>query len=121
MNTVLQAKTEGELIQLFLLARYVGADFQLTGIPQDYDVPADCMSFDPRVMRGLFDVGYHGGKTETAWQPFPPGLEKEWTATPRSDTRFATVSVVSSPNSWTPKRIRITLDGDQSANADGGR
>jgi hypothetical protein len=121
MNTVLQAKTEGELTRLFILARYVGADFKLAGIPQDYDVPGDAMSFDPQVMRGLFDVGFRGGRDGTAWRSIPPGVETAWAAIPRSDTRFVTRSAASSPDSWTPRRIRTTLDGAQSANADGGK
>jgi hypothetical protein len=121
MNTVLQAKTEGELTRLFILARYVGANFKLAGIPQDYDVPGDAMSFDPQVMRGLFDVGFRGGQDGTAWRSIPPGVETAWAAIPRSDTRFVTPSAVSSPDPWTPQRTRISLDGAQSANDDAGR
>ena len=97
VSTVLQAKTEGELTQLFLLARYAGADFRLAGIPQDYAVSGDCMSFDPQVMRGLFDVGYRGGREGTAWHLFPPGLEQARTSAARGDTRFVTVPASSSP------------------------
>ena len=91
MNTVLQAKTEGELTGLFMLARYANADFKLAGIPQDYEVSGDCMSFDPQVMRGLFAVGHRGGLDGTAWQSLPLGFEMERFASPRSHTRFATV------------------------------
>ena len=115
MNAVLQAKMEGELARLFMLARYTRADFKLTGIPQDYEEPGNNLSFAPQVMRGLFDEGYRGGKDGTAWQSLPPGLEKEWIALPRSDTRFATVGGTTPANSWTPERIRITLDNSGSA------
>lgn len=116
MNAVLQAKMEGELTTLFMLARYAKADFKLTGIPQDYETPGNNMSFDQKVMRGLFDEGIRAGKSGTAWRSFPPGLEKERLTSPRRDTRFATVDGASSSESWTPEKIRITLgDGDSAS------
>ena len=121
MTIVLQAKTEDELTRLFLLARYAGANFYLAGIPQDYEVSGDCVSFDPQVMRGLFSAGYRGGKDGSAWHPLPPALEKEEAVIPRSDTRFATVSSPATPNSWTLQRIRITLDGGRAPNANDSR
>ncbi|MEN6459548.1 MAG: patatin-like phospholipase family protein [Thermoguttaceae bacterium] len=90
-STVLQAKLEGELGQLFSLARYVNADFRLAGIPQDYTIAGTNMSFDPRVMRGLFDEGWRGGKSGTVWQSIPPRLAREIAAKPRRDTRFVAV------------------------------
>ncbi len=115
MNAVFQAKMEGELARLFMLARYARADFKLTGIPQDYEEPGNNLSFAPQVMSGLFDEGYRGGRDGTAWQSLPPGLEKEWIALPRSDTRFATVGGTAPVNAWVPERIRITLDDSGSA------
>jgi hypothetical protein len=110
MNAVLQAKMEDELATLFMLARYARADFKLTGIPQNYETPGNNMSFDQKVMRGLFDAGLRSGRDGTAWRSFPPGLEKERFPLPRSNTRFATVSGASPSDSWTPEKIRITLD-----------
>lgn len=109
LSAVLQAKTEYELTRLFMLARYVNADFKLAGIPQDFEIPGDCMSFDQKVMRGLFDVGYRGGKDGTAWRSVPPGLEMELLSVPRAGTRFATVGGASLPVSWRPEELRITL------------
>jgi hypothetical protein len=115
ISTVLQAKTEGELTRLFLFARYAKADFKVAGIPQDYHLSGDSMSFNPQVMRGLFDAGYRGGSDGTAWRSTPPGLETERFSIPRSDTRFATVQGPSSSDTWVPERIRIMLDNAQSA------
>jgi hypothetical protein len=117
MTAVLQAKLEGDLTRLFLLARYAKADFNLTGVRQDYVAGSNSMSFDPQVMRTLFDEGFRAGRDGTAWRSTPPGLEMERFARPRSDTRFATVPGASSPGSWTPEKIRTTLDGDNSVNA----
>jgi hypothetical protein len=91
LGAVLQTRTEGDLAQLFLLTRYAKADFALTGVRKDLVANSDCVSFDPQVMRGLFDEGYRAGKDGTAWQSLPPGLEEQWIAMPRSATRFATV------------------------------
>jgi hypothetical protein len=121
LSAVLQAKTEDELTRLFMLARYANADFALSGIPQEFEIPGDCMSFDPQVMRRLFDAGYRGGKDGTAWRSIPPGFETEWSCVPRSGTRFATVHGASRQESMTPPRIRITLDAAPSVNPDGGR
>ena len=109
MNAVLQAKMEGELTTLFMLARYARADFRLTGIPQDYEMLGNNMSFDQKVMRGLFNEGLRAGREGTAWRSFPPGLDKKQLAMPRTDTRFATVRGTSPSDSWTPEKIRITL------------
>lgn len=116
MNTVLQAKTEGELTQLFLLARYAKANFRVAGIRQDYETAGNSMSFDPRVMRQLFDDGFRVGKDGTAWRSAPPGLENGQASAPRGDTRFATVRGTPTPNSWTPENLTITLDAGNSSN-----
>lgn len=110
VNTALQAKLEGELTQLFLLARYTNATYRLAGIPQDYQLTGDTMSFDPKLMRGLFDEGYRGGRAGTTWQSAPPGLDTRQVSTPRTDTRFTTTQESPSSESWTPDKIRITLD-----------
>jgi hypothetical protein len=116
MNAVLQAKMEGELTRLFLLARYAKADFKLAGIRQDYKMPGTSMSFDPLVMRDVFEEGCRGGKDGTAWQSSPPVLEDLFSL-PRSDTRFATVRGAIASNAWTPSEIRVTLDDNHSAPA----
>ena len=117
MNAVLQAKMEGELTTLFMLARYARANFKLTGIPQDYETPGSNMSFDQKVMRGLVDEGVRAGRDGTAWRSFPPGLEKVMMTMPRTDIRFAAVRGVPSPNSLTPDRITITLGNAHPTNA----
>jgi hypothetical protein len=117
MNAVLQAKLGTDLTQVFLLARYTKADFKLAGVTQHRATPFNSMSFDPQFMRALFDEGFRGGKDGTAWRSSPPGLETTQIPLPRSDTRFATTPGATSPSSWTPEKIRITLDGETSINA----
>jgi hypothetical protein len=114
MNTVIQAKMQGELTQLFLLARYANAKFLLAGIPQDYPLAEDSMSFDARVMRGLYDEGYRGGRDGATWRSTPPGLDIEHLAAARSDTRFVTARESSASRQWTPENPRITVDNHPS-------
>lgn len=109
LNAVLQAKTEDELTRLFILARYVNAEFKVTGIPDAFPTSSDSMSFDPLVMRGLFDAGYRGGKEETAWRSIPPGIEKEWLSVARTGTMFATTGKARVPESSRPSDLRIPL------------
>ena len=104
-----QAKTENELVGLFLLARYAQADFKVAGIPQDIGDSGNTMSFAPQAMRGLFDIGYRGGEDGTAWQALPPGFGPERFTIARSGTRFATTGKTTSPEPWRPEELRITL------------
>ena len=116
ISTVFQAKTEGELTRLFMFARYAKADFKVAGIPQDYPLSGDCMSFDPQVMRGLFDAGRRGGQDGTVWRTLPPDLETGLFSSPRSDTRFATIGKTTVPPSWIPEQLKITLGTDDAPN-----
>ncbi len=89
------------------------ADFKLAGIPQDYETPGTTCHLTRKLMRGLFDEGYRGGRDGTAWRSFPPGLEKDIDrhAKKRHSVRHRPWSA--SSDSWTPDKIRITLgDGD---------
>jgi len=115
ISTVLQAKTEGELTRLFMFARYANADFKLAGIPQDYQLSGDCMSFDPQAMQGLFDVGYRAGKDETTWRAIPPGMELERLSIARTGSRFVTTGKTNLPASWMPEKLRITLGTEDAA------
>jgi hypothetical protein len=117
VNAMLQSKLEGDLTQLFLIARYARADFKVAGVGQDRcRAASNSMSFDQQFMRALFDDGFQGGKDGTAWRSTPPGLEKSQIPVPRCDTRFASVRGTPSPDSWTPEKIRITLDDGAAAN-----
>ena len=109
-----QAKTEDELTRLFILARYVNADYRLAGVPDDFPASSDAMSFDPQVMRGLFDAGYRGGKDGSAWRSIPPGIEQEPCTAARTGTKFATSARTGLPESWRPERLKITLGAEDS-------
>jgi hypothetical protein len=115
LSAVLHAKTDNELTRLFVLARYVHADFKVTGIPEDFPISGDSMSFDPQAMRGLFNIGYRGGKDGTAWRSIPPGIEQERFSVARTGTRFATTGMISSPESWRPEDLKITLGAENAA------
>jgi hypothetical protein len=64
--------------------------FRLAAVPQEFDVGKDGgLSFDPAVMRRLYEAGYAAGADGTAWRE-PPVAEPAGQDVPRSGTRFAT-------------------------------
>jgi hypothetical protein len=109
MNAVLQAKTSSELREIFILSRYINADFKVAGIPHDFQTSEDSMSFAPQTMRTLFDMGYRGGKDGTIWQSLPPGLDAKWFSVPRSGTTLVATGSVPQTQWTLPERMNITL------------
>lgn len=85
---VLQARTEGDLMRLFLLARFTGGAFNLAAVPQKLEIAGNALGFDPVVMRQLFDVGYQSAVDRTAWRVTPPGIEPDEQRVPRVGNRF---------------------------------
>ncbi len=85
---LLQSQFEGDLLRIYLLSRSRGARFALAAIPQEFpDGPAS-LSFDPRVMRALYDEGRRSAQAGTAWRPTPPGLTRDERLRPRTGVRF---------------------------------
>lgn len=109
MNAVLQAKTSSELREIFILARYVNADFKVAGIPQDFQTGEDSMSFNPQTMQTLFDMGYRGGKDATVWQSLPPGLDAKWFSIPRSSATLVAAGNLPQTQWTLPERMNIML------------
>lgn len=107
INTVLQAKMEGELMKLYMLSKYVRANFRLAGVPQDYALPSNNMSFDQKTMRGLFDTGYRCGRDGTAWCTIPPTMADH--PSPRTSVQFTVTHDTSSQKVQIPSHITVTL------------
>jgi hypothetical protein len=107
LNTVLQAKMEGELAQMFILTQYARANFRLTGIPQDYVLPTNSMSFDQKAMRGLFDTGYRYGRDGTVWCMAPPTMTD--IALPRTNVQFTAIQEAPTQKVQMPRRVIVTL------------
>ena len=85
---VLRAQFEGDLLKTYLLTRFAGAQFALTAVPDDFPEETDSLSFDPRIMRELFERGRELGADSNGWRSLPPGLTREEHAPPRGGVTF---------------------------------
>jgi predicted patatin/cPLA2 family phospholipase len=101
LNGVLQTRLEGDLLRVFLLAKYAGAEFHLAAVRQGRPAEANSMSFGPEVMRSLFNEGRRGGRDGTAWRSVPPGIEESRVLSSRSGVKFAAIHDTA-PVSWPP-------------------
>jgi predicted patatin/cPLA2 family phospholipase len=85
---LLQSQFEGDLLRLYMLAHLRGAQFAVTAIPESFGGQKDSLSFDPQVMRALFEVGYRAAAAGTAWASSPPGLTSKEQPPPRGGVHF---------------------------------
>ena len=92
LSTVLQARSDGDLMRLFLMATLSGGRFQLAAVPQEMRVGANVLDFDPTVMRRLFDAGYEFAASGRPWRDTPPGVEPDEQRLPRAGVFFATAA-----------------------------
>jgi predicted acylesterase/phospholipase RssA len=90
LATVLQARAEGDLMRLFLLATLSGGKFQLASVPEETPVSVNMLDFDPAIMRKLFQIGYAFTSRGGPWRDTPPGVEPDEQRLPRSGVHFAT-------------------------------
>jgi len=88
LSGVLKAQQDGDLMQVFLLSRYLGADFSLTAVPRDLPVNGSAFDFDPGPMRLLYAAGRRAAADPSAWRSLPPGLTPDELARPRAGTQF---------------------------------
>lgn len=97
LDGVLQAQLDGDLFRVFLLSRYSGMHFGLTAVPQDFAQGTSSMTFDPKFMRELFELGRRFGLEREPWRAIPPGVDpREWQQ-PRTGTQLSTVHVCPLP------------------------
>ncbi len=89
--TVLQARADGDLTRLFLMATLSGGQFNLAAVPQEMHVGTNALDFEPIVMRRLFDVGYKFAAAGGRWRGTPPGAEPDEQTLPRSGVHFVTL------------------------------
>ncbi|MCZ2342420.1 MAG: patatin-like phospholipase family protein [Bacteroidales bacterium] len=80
VSGTLYALYRANLMEIFALCAASGMNYHLMAIPQDVDITAGSVSFDQELMRRLFSLGHHFGKTGIPWRLIPPGaadLEEE--------------------------------------------
>lgn len=102
LSTVLQARSDGDLMRLFLMATLTGGKFQLAAVPQEMPVGTGALDFDPVLMRSLFNNGYEFAASGKPWRDTPPGVEPDEQRLPRSGVFFATA-----PEASTVDRMAI--------------
>jgi hypothetical protein len=82
------AQTQNDLVRIWTLCMLTGMRFHLTAIPQDYAGAGDSLTFDPAVMRALYEEGYRRVACRCAWRDTPPGMEPAEQEVPRTGTEF---------------------------------
>jgi predicted acylesterase/phospholipase RssA len=90
LDGLLQARMEGDLCRIYYMAERVGARFRLAAVPDVFPIDPDFLSFDPKEMKQLFDVGRALAKSGQAWQDAPPGVGADGRRGTRYGVRFAT-------------------------------
>jgi hypothetical protein len=105
LTTVLHARSDGDLMRLFLMATLSGGRFQLAAVPQEMKVGSGALDFDPVLMRELFNTGYQFAASGRPWRNTPPGVEPDEQRLPRAGVFFATAPDASSVD-------RMTIQAD---------
>jgi hypothetical protein len=75
LNGLIGSQVVGDLYRIYTIAQRDGIEFNLTYIPDDYDIGAQ-ESFDKEAMNRLFQLGYEWARAGYPWQKLPPGLEE---------------------------------------------
>jgi predicted acylesterase/phospholipase RssA len=88
VQEMLESRTHGDLVKVFLLSRLIGGSFAVTSIPPEIEVDPDVTRFDPVDMRKLFYAGY--ARVGNGWRPIPPGVKPDEWLQPRTGTQFIT-------------------------------
>src|SRR5262249_21869845 len=102
LSALMSAHGRNDLIRIWTLALLTGMRFHLAGIPQDYPLSADSLTFDPGKMRQLYELGYGLALTGQAWRKTPPGVEASEQTVPRSGTEFLGPAAPPQPTSSEP-------------------
>jgi predicted acylesterase/phospholipase RssA len=73
--TILYAQCRAELANLYWQSRLSGMRYHMIALRQDADIAVDsAVSFDPEVMRELYQEGLNDGLAGPAWMLVPPAL-----------------------------------------------
>ncbi len=91
INGVFRARHRADLQRIAQVAKQAGAGFGFAAIPEDTPNASTAVSFDPKLMRQLFDAGYEFARPGPTWETAAPGLDPEDQAPPRTGVRLNTV------------------------------
>ena len=91
LSTLLQTRTDGDLLRVYMQARRAGAGFRMTSVPDDVSIDSNWMDMDVPALKRLFDAGYQFGSSGTAWRTAAPRPQPGDQSLPRTGVRFIMV------------------------------
>jgi len=77
INGVFRLSTSASLFRVFMLARRLGADFNVASIPDDFDPYLNPVDFDLTRMKRLYDFAHAEAERGYAWAKQPGGLDPD--------------------------------------------
>jgi predicted patatin/cPLA2 family phospholipase len=86
ISAALYALYRSELTNLYAFCGVSGMTFHTIAVPEDTEVPANSMTFEPEAMKRLFKLGYESAINGVNWRLTPPGTEPGEEETPRDAT-----------------------------------
>jgi predicted acylesterase/phospholipase RssA len=92
LNGIFIARLRDDVQRIYRLAQREDAEFAVARMPDDFIGAPTSMSFDPAMMRKMFDEGFRCGLTPAKWPKAPPGVDHEDPPTPRSGVKFPALS-----------------------------
>jgi hypothetical protein len=73
LSTLIRSQGSGDVTQIYWLTKRDGATFNLTYIPEDFELQPD-EPFDRRYMTALYKLGYEMARTGNPWESAPPTI-----------------------------------------------
>lgn len=89
VSAALYALYRSELLNLYAFCGVSGMKFQMIAVPDDADIPANSMTFDPPAMQKLYALGYQMARQGVNWRLTPPGTEPGEEEVPRTADAIA--------------------------------
>jgi hypothetical protein len=89
IQEMLDNRTQGDLLRIFLLSRLTGGRFAVAAIPKEFSIDPDATRFEPAEMKKLFEEGV--AQASKGWRFSPPGVNPEEWPRPRKGTQFRTL------------------------------
>ncbi|MGL6076657.1 MAG: patatin-like phospholipase family protein [Fimbriiglobus sp.] len=88
VSATLYALYRADLWKTFTICQATGMKFQHTAVPQETVMMENSMTFDPKTMTQLFELGYDLISCGEAWRTTLPGTNPEDEELPRAGLKF---------------------------------
>ena len=90
ITSMLYSVARADVFRIYNQALTCGMEFHLTAIPQTVPLKPGSLSFEPRELQQLFEIGREMGLSPNGWRHVPPGAELSELTVPRTGTKFRT-------------------------------